>query len=336
MDIAGRRDDHRRNPVLETLLKDLATDLAPASEAVAENGAEPRLPSVFVVGCPRSGTTLAYQWLASLGLFAYPSNLVSRFPSTPWIGARIERLLTDPACDHNGELTVPQDADADPFSSRLGKTRGLTAPHEFWYFWRRHLPERETHALSSADLAAIDRDRLLAELAAWERVRDMPLLMKGLIMDWNLPWLAETLPGALFVHVHRDPVENMASLLDARRDFFGREDRWYSFRPPRAVEVADESPAVQVAVQVHDTERGVREGLAAVPDDRWISIDYAEFCRAPGDVHASLASMLRRHGVDTDAGYAGPEAFTPRRRDLASELRDTLESAWNDIAGAVV
>ena len=35
MDIAGRRNDHRRNPVLEALLKDLATDLAPASEAVA-------------------------------------------------------------------------------------------------------------------------------------------------------------------------------------------------------------------------------------------------------------------------------------------------------------
>ena len=34
---------------------------------------------VLVVGGPRSGSTVMMQWLASSGVFAYPSNLLSRF-----------------------------------------------------------------------------------------------------------------------------------------------------------------------------------------------------------------------------------------------------------------
>ena len=55
-----------------------------------------RFSKVFVVGALRSGTTLFTQWLATTGLTAYPTNLLSRFYGAPLVGAKIQQLLTDP------------------------------------------------------------------------------------------------------------------------------------------------------------------------------------------------------------------------------------------------
>lgn len=324
-----RRPEHRRNPVLEALLGELARDLGAESRRPPAARDRPRHPTVLVVGCPRSGTTLCYQWLAATGTFTYPTNLVSRFPTAPWVGERVQRLLTDPACDHGGELGLDASV-AEPFASRLGKTRGPFAPHEFWYWWRRFLPAGETHRLDSEQLATVDVERLRHELAAWEEVRGLPLLMKGLILNWNLPWLAEALPGAVFVFVRRDPFFTMQSLLAARRDFSGDEGTWYSFRPATFPELAGRPAAEQVAAQVHDTEAAVREGLAQVAPDRRLEITYEELCADPAWLYERLAVKLERCGYDGAPPYAGPAEFPLSARVAVDDGRaDELRRAWD-------
>jgi len=329
----SRRRRHRRNEQLEGLLADLNRDLAGAVERLPAGLGRPQLPSVFVVGCPRSGTTLMYQWLAATGLFTYPTNFVSRFPAAPWIGERIQLLLTDPDYDFHGELAGTEDMTGDPFSSRLGKTTGLLSPHEFWYWWRRFLPERDTHALSPQDLAAVDTGGMLRELAAWEAVRHRPLAMKGLILNWNLPWLADLLPGAVFVHIRRDPFFTMQSLLAARRDFSGDIRRWYSFRPPQYPDLANREPAQQVAGQVLFTEQAVSEGLAGLPAHRVIQVAYEDFCRDPQEVHTRLLASLAAAGYPVTESYTGPDSFPVSGRIRVSAGEKTaLEAAWETLS----
>jgi LPS sulfotransferase NodH len=324
-----RRQEHRRNQVLEQALADLARDLAPVAAALAPPADAPRRPPVFVVGCPRSGTTLAYQWLAASGLFTFPTNFTARFPTAPWLAERVQQLLRDPACDFRGELALEPGARADAFHSRLGKTKGPFAAHEFWYWWRRFLPEGEHHALDAGQLARVDTARLLAEMAAWEAVLDKPLLMKGLILDWNLPWLARLLPQAVFVHVTRDPVTTMRSLLAARRDFFGDEQPWYSFRPPQYAQYRDRPAVEQVAAQVFHTEAAVREGLAALPARRRLEVAYEDLCCDPAAVHSALVERLAAAGHAVDASYAGPASFPVRTAaDMPTAQADALRAAW--------
>ena len=330
---ADRRAEHRRNPELERLLAELARDLAPVAAHLAPPADAPRLPAVFVVGCPRSGTTLAYQWLAASDLFTYPTNFTARFPTAPWLAERVQRLLRDPVCDFRGELALP--AGADPsFHSRLGKTRGPFAPHEFWYWWRRFLPAGETHALDAGQLARVDTVRLLRELAAWEAVQEKPILMKGLILDWNLPWLARLLPRAVFVHMRREPLATMQSLLAARADFFGHADEWYSFRPPEYPRLKHLDPVRQVAAQVHHTARAVAAGLAGLPAARRLDVAYEDLCRDPAAVHAALAARLAAAGWEGDPGYAGPASF-PVRAGLhgTPAEAEALRAAWAELAG---
>lgn len=326
---ALRQREHRRNNRLESWLRDLNTDLDLGAASVERSFIVPRRPVVFLVGCPRSGTTLLYQWLAATGKFTYPSNFVSRFPRAPWVGARTQELLVDPELDFRGELTLERELQPDPYRSRLGKTRGLLAPNEFWYWWRRFLPEGPTHHLNEDQLAGIDRVRFRAELAAWEAVMDRPLLMKALILNWNLPWLAEAVPGSIFLHIKRDPFNTMQSLLEARRDYFGGTRQWYSFRPPEYAGLAGLEPPEQVAGQVHFTTRGIEAGLAAVGDHRRMTIDYAELCRDPGEVFARLGELLATHGFDQLGPYAGPLSFPCRAQvRLEPDEAAAVRKAW--------
>jgi hypothetical protein len=264
-----------------------------------------------------------------LGVFTYPTNFVSRFPTAPWVAARVQRLLSEPACDFRGELTLHQDLNPTPFRSRLGKTRGLLGPNEFWYWWRRFLPENDSHCLTVDQTAAVDLTQLRAELAAWEAVHDKPLLMKGLILNWNLDWLATAVPGCVFVHIHRDPVLNMQSLLEAREDFFGDRGQWYSFRPPEYAALTGATAAEQVAAQVRFTEAGVQRGLDAVPAHRKISVSYEELCAAPATVYGALRARLSDQGCDLPAVYGGPASFpvsNTLRLDPATEA--DVRAAW--------
>ncbi len=330
-----RRGEHRRNPELEALLGELARDLAPVAANLHAPADAPTRPPVFIVGCPRSGTTLAYQWLAASGLFTYPTNFTARFPTAPWLAERVQRLLRDPACDFRGELTLEASDRPASFHSHLGKTRGPFAPHEFWFWWRRFVPGGRTHALDAGQLARVDTARLLGELAAWEAVLGKPILMKAMILDWNLPWLARLLPRAVFVHVSRDPVLTMQSLLAARAEFFGHAEDWYSFRPPEYAALRGRDPIDQVAGQVAHTERAVRAGLAELPASRRLTVAYEDLCRDPAAVHGELRDRLGAQGWVLPADYVGPASFPVRdalRGTPAENLR--LQEAWAAASGS--
>ena len=105
-----RQTSYQRNTGLESLLNEINSLLAPVEAGVRERFGKPRLPLILVVGAPRSGTTLVTQWLAAMGGFAYPSNLLSRFFQAPYIGALLQQMLTDPAYQFRDEFSELKNA----------------------------------------------------------------------------------------------------------------------------------------------------------------------------------------------------------------------------------
>ena len=154
------------------LLKELNEALGEAEKSIIAGYSEPKHPVVLIVACARSGSTLMLQWLAGTGFFAYPTNLLSRFYAAPYIGARIQQLLTDPRYNFRDEFAdyVPENT----FTSDLGKTRGILAPNEFWYFWRRFFHFGEIQTLDHDALHKVDTAQLLSEIAAWRQPLTSP------------------------------------------------------------------------------------------------------------------------------------------------------------------
>lgn len=328
----GRTERFQRNADLEALLGELNELLGHAAAADLERTAPVDWPVVLVIGAPRSGTTLALQWLAATGALAAPTNLLARFYQAPSIGARLQRLLTDPALGQGSELGDLAGAlRADAFESELGKTRGALAPHEFWYFWRRFLPTVDIEPMG-ARAADADWTGLRRELGLWAAVEGRPLALKGMMLQYDLPALAECFPEALFVHLERDPVSNALSLLRARERFFGTRERWYSAKPPEFEALQQASPAEQVAGQVHWTVEHVRAGLAALGPARSVTCRYEDFCADTGPFWRSLRERAAALGYSLPERHAAPASFEARDRgEREAALEREVERALADL-----
>lgn len=324
-----RRIEHRRNPRLETLLQRINEALALSETHLLRQLSVPQYPLILIVGCPRSGSTLFMQWLASLGTFAYPTNLLSRFYSAPYVGALIQELLTNPEYDFHNELYEFHPM-AESFTSILGKTKGVLAPHEFWYFWRRFFVFGEIQHLDSASLKSVDTKTLLAELAAIESVFDKPLAMKGMIVNWNIHFLNDVLPKVLFVHIRRDPILNAQSLLESRKRFFGSIESWYSFKPPEYDALQSLTPYEQVAGQVYFTNKTIEDQLNEIDAARYMTIDYRQFCLSPANIYEQLLGRLAiQDWQPPSSSYDGPDHFAVRNEwRLSDKEYSDVEDAY--------
>ncbi len=332
MELEKRTGTFKRNQALEDLLRELNTSLAVA-EASLQLPKEPTMPVILVVGAPRSGTTVLMQWLATSGHFAVPSNLLSRFYGAPYLGGRIQRLLVDPLFDHQGELA---DAGAHnvPFRSHVGKTKGMLQPNEFWYFWRRFIPNTDPEWISPEDEARIDVTGFRAGVASIEAAFGKPFATKGIILQYNLRCLLRIFPKLLVIHTRRNAFFNIQSLLKARRDYFGDERVWFSVKPPEYPQLRDLSPVEQVAGQVHFTQQGIDAELALMPEANVLIVDHEAFCADPAAFHARLMAKLAGLGHRMDAPYAGPERFEVHDRVLVDDTtRTAICDAYARFAG---
>lgn len=301
----SRTETFTRNENLESLLKDINANLWVSEQKIISEKPLSNYPVILILGPMRSGTTLFMQWLANLGIFSYPTNLLSRFYNAPIIGAKIQLLLTDPRYNFRDELT--EFINSPDYQSQNGKTLGALAPNEFWYFWRRFLSDPNRDVWSDNELSlTMDTKTLLAELAGIMDVFGKPFAAKGMLFNYNIPFLNSIFENVLFVQIKRDLVSNVASVLDARKNQLGNASKWYSFKIPEYDLLYNLDPVTQVCGQVHYINKAVESGLALVDDSRKLLVKYEDFCTNP---ELYYMQMIEKLNLKTSEGYRGPSSF---------------------------
>ena len=297
--------------MLENLLNELNEDLQPTENLLAARYQQTtgmQYPLILVMGPLRSGTTLFTQWLANTGLVAYPTNLLSRFYQAPIIGAKIQLLLTDPRFNFRDELG--EFVQQVKYKSENGKTKGVLAPNEFWYFWRRFLTNPARDVWTDDELLqSMDSCTMLAELAGIMDVFAKPFAAKAMLFNYNIPFLDSIFEKVLFVQIKRDPIANVASVLEARKRQLGSESEWYSFKIPEYEQLKGLDPVTQSAGQVHYIDHAVSTGLSRVPSGRKLTVEYERFCANPASVFNALCEKLGY----SDQSYKGPASFRVTR-----------------------
>lgn len=309
----NRTEKYARVSELEALLKDLNGNLAGSNEKYLEDCSE-RFPKIFLMGPHRSGSTLFMQWLANTGLVAYPTNMLSRFFGASLVGAKIQQLLTDPRYNFRNEIL---DFNSDiNFSSDNGKTKGALAPNEFWYFWRRFLPFDELDYMPREELREkANLSGLRDELNALANIFEKPFAMKAMIMNQNIPELAEQFDKALFIWIRRDPVFNIQSALEARKRQYGDISTWYSFKIKEYPELQNLDPLESVAGQISAINCSVEQGIAELPESQKLIVQYEDFCRRPEYYYKEITRRLvEQGGVDAVPEYSEQAIFSNTNR----------------------
>ena len=274
-------------------------------------------PVVFIVGPPRTGSTILFQLITHRLRVRYPDKLTCRLAARglAGLGFRIGGWLQNNDRGHG------------QFSSRYGHTPGfhLFAPDECGGLFGRHFPRdvdrapRRPHAFRSA-------------VRSRGRARH-PLVMKNLEADNWIPALARLLPESRFIHIRREWFFCGQSILLARRaERISPERDWGPIprrAPPRFVGEHE-----RVAWQIVELDRQVEADLSRwLPPERRVTVRYEELLAAPAALTSRLARFLSSPARRRRAGVPALERSSQRRRldrADAERLTDALRWAADD------
>jgi hypothetical protein len=238
-------------------------------------------PVVFIVGTPRSGTTLFYQLIARHLDVAYPNNFVARYWLAPVLGMwRFQRSYSSSQADI-------------PLQSDFGGTTGPFSPHEFSWFWEFYTWFREVDDLSEDELDRIDWAAIRRELEGLSGYVGRPLVLKSLnYVVYNIHRFAEEFPTAKFLSIRRDPRFVVQSILESRKERYGDESLWWTIRP-RDYQSWLHRPAIeQVCHQVDDIRRAIGQGLTSLPADRKLELTYEDLIADPYAQLSRVADLI--------------------------------------------
>jgi hypothetical protein len=271
------------------------TSLRPLeSRLVARGAATAAPPPCFLVGPPRSGTTLLYQLLVRRFRVAYLSNLAHRLYETPVSATRIGWPLVR---NWRGE-----------FESRYGHVAGWAAPNEGGWIWERWLPGSES--LDASFAAGLPLDEMRGTVSALSQIMGGPFVNKNVIHSVRIPLLAAIFPGCGFVQVCRGPLANARSIVRAEQAGGGFErDRWWSVKPRAWQQFAGADPSTRAAAQVHFVHCDIEDAAAALGPRRLLRIDYERVCREPRAVVDETGVFLEALGSPVQVRGVVPEAF---------------------------
>lgn len=273
---------------------------------VTQQASDPDKPIILVCGPPRSGTTLVAQYLIDMLQVGYINNLTSLFPRAPLTANAIF-----------GRWLRPKPTD---YRAYYGKTRSLSGANDALYIWDRWLGHDRTE--TPADLSIKAKRDMRHFFGALQERKRLPIVNKVNRLNTCAHLVAETLPQAIFVYLRREPRFLAQSLYIARRDIVGDMARPYGVSHPNRV-LAD--PVEDVCRQVEFYEEMLKIQKGKIGGDRFIELDYEDFCADPEQLLSELKQRLPQIENQERVPMRAPTFSVSRKRRLDDAISRQFE-----------
>jgi len=251
---------------------------------------------IFIIGAPRSGSTLLFQLLTDGYNFAYFSNIHCRLFGSPSL---IEKFLKPM------DRLTPSN-----YTSEFGKTNGRYEPSEcgeWWYrFFQRKRPNESITEPNDKKMKQFRRSLLY-----FTNTTARPVICKNLYATLRLEEISEYIPEALFVVVTRNEEDNCRSILNARLNFLGSHERWWSIETPDSNYLKTLPPKDQAISQIRGINKiimdSVRDGIIA--KEKIIEINYDSFRKNTRGLIGKFDRFLKSNGVPIDKRFDLPNSL---------------------------
>ena len=236
--------------------------------------------NIFILGLPRSGTTLLSQLIYRGTNSLCPNNLMARFWKSPLVGAYISKLTTKNYHEENME-------------SLMGQTKGLDEPHEFSWFWQDMMNWSISENGELQKSGNVDWDRLRLKILSLNKILDAPIVWKPLeLITDDLNMLSKVFSKSIFIFIDRESEEiaNSIGLIrsshDDSRKFWGSIPRNISYE-----ELINKDIYSQVVDQVFYLRKHYENVLNEIPKERLMIIRYKEICLSPDKFLEKLVNL---------------------------------------------
>jgi len=215
--------------------------------------------------------------------------------------------------------------------------------------------DAETRRLMRACFLCLLRDYQGASylnMAPELRPSSVTLLEKTPRNALNIPFLLEVFPAARFIYLHREPRQNIASIIEAWtlglqtgrfgtfQDLPGWDRRaWCFLLPPGWQSMIGKSLPEIAAFQWSASNKVILDNLMPLPSSRWMSVSYSDLIAAPRETLTDLCSFAGITAQD-QAIPAGPlplsrTALTPPHPDKWKKYEQELDDLWTDLVPTV-
>lgn len=235
---------------------------------------------VFIVGAPRSGTTLLYQIITQAWQFSYFSEYAANIP---WAAVTVTR-----------NKIQEFDKDNNNFDSSYGHPEGNFAPGEAGRFWNRWFPTEKRHGYSYVDdkfLNPQQKQIIYQTVANLEHLIGAPFINKNVKNCVRIRALNDVFPQALFIHIERNMNENAASILQMRKKKTGNVDKWLGVMPKNIDDLLQLGGHEQIIAQLHFLKKNIVEDINAL-NCNYFHIQYESLCNEPNKVLNQLTAFF--------------------------------------------
>lgn len=266
------------------------------------------LSPIFIVGAPRSGSTLLYQFIIRNFEVEYISNLMALFPRF------ILKIANLTRCSRQNYNEIRPE--------RNGFVSGLHAPSEAGALHRFLFEEVKN---------SNDFQDVFNTIACLTKTRGCPVLLKNLNNTFRLQQILKIFPNARFMMITRNRTDAASSLIRSRVVENGSSDIWFGPKPQGFERLSNKSPEYQTLWQVSEMERVV-SAFAQANNCRIVKINFNDLISSPQN---------QKEIITRDLGLR-PKSCDPSKGILVSQTKDTTDSvsaqmrlALQEIEGSV-
>ena len=298
-----RKSQYKKNMKDEEFLKDVNEVLREREQQHYE-ATTIEHPFIFIIGLPRSGTTLMSQLLAYSLDIGYVNNFIARFWLAPVTGIRLFRILYGNERSNN-------------FQSDYATTKDLTGIHEFGYFWRHWLNKEKLSDVADLETnkQQINWEGLKSTLTNMQHEFGKGMCAKNIFGSYHMNELKELLDKVLFVYVERDPLDAAVSILEARKKYYEDLNLWWSYAPPEYNEIKDLPCKQQIGGQVYYLKRFYDKESQKLPN-HVMRFQYQDVCERPQDILDQVRNHLKEQwDYDLQQVKSFSEGFSYRTYD---------------------
>lgn len=259
---------------------------------------------IFIIGLPRSGTTIFFQLLVDWFMVSYPDNLTSKFWSNPVFGFNISNELSPYSSRYVGER-----------NSSTGFTSNVFGTSEFGYYWKRFFNYTNAHQQTQKELTQINWKKIEKEIYFIEKSIKLPVVFKNpAAITPNVLGLVKNLKSAKFVFIKRD-LSYVAQSIYKERLKTKKTNNWLFTRPIFWQDQLLQSPQKQIIWQINKLNEIIEQAQKELENQgrKFEIIQYEDFCAFPQKSRYNLSNSFNL------------ELKNPEKKPLPLNLKNRLE-----------
>lgn len=248
------------------------------------SAAEPATaPLIFILGSPRTGSTLLYQFIINTFDVFYISNLINDgFATHPVVGAALDVSL-------NPRKPVP-------YENRFGKTESCFGPSEASLVMRHWFGGEHPSQTQSTTVIPERRDHMLRSVVAMHAISGRPIVIKNAWNCFRIRELSTLFPSCAFLWIRRD-IEAAAASDLASRYAHGSPNVWNSATTANYLDLQKRPYWEQVVEQQYEYNRAIRDDLHTYAEDRFVEFWYEDLCANTTEVLGRCQEFFDRRNL---------------------------------------